>query len=225
MRAEERTDVPIELRSVSDRLYRNLRLRAQMMLREQRSHIRTTATSIANEVYCRLSKPTMDRSWENNRYFFADAIRAIRNILIERARARGTLKRGKGWRRMESLNIDQIPDAKGGLGTQRGQFEGPLQKLEVDRPDLMALVDLKVIRGLNFSEIAQLQGRSKRTIERQWYLVRRQLAEYLLQDGYSVNRPPGRPLSLKNCRKSASPHDSWNSEKTLAVSARASRRI
>lgn len=177
-----------DLDSAYNRLYKSLRRRARDILLEQRSFVTFTATALANEVYCRLSRMAKPKSWQNDRHFFADAIRAIQNVLIDHLRAKRTLKRGLAWRRLDGADMDQVADQRGRMENQRGQFEGPLQRLEADRPDLMALVDLKVIRGLNISEIAQLQGRSKRTIERQWYLVRRQLAEYLLQDGHSLRR-------------------------------------
>ncbi len=175
-----------DLNSAYERLYKSLRRRARNILLEQRSYVTYTATALANEVYCRLRRMGSPKAWQSERHFFADASRAIHNAIVDHLRAKRTIKRGLAWRRLDIVNMDQVADER--VETQRGQFEGPLQKLEADRPDLMALVDLRVIRGLNFSEIAQLQGRSKRTIERQWYLVRRQLTEYLLQDGHSVRR-------------------------------------
>src|SRR5262245_18893173 len=62
-------------------------------------------TALVHEAYVRLVGGDAGAQWDGRRHFFAAAAEAMRRILINRARDRGRVKRGGGWRR---LQLDQI---------------------------------------------------------------------------------------------------------------------
>src|SRR6185295_8311997 len=70
------------------------------------------ATALVHEGYLRLVGAD-DPRWEGRAHFFAAAAEAMRRVLVERARAKGRLKRGAG-RRVASLDsaatISDEPD-------------------------------------------------------------------------------------------------------------------
>ena len=79
-----------------------LRRQAERFARRERSAIEPD--SLVNEAYLRLVR-VKDAGWKNREHFCADAARAMRQILVERARARNADKRG-GGRRPTTLRED-----------------------------------------------------------------------------------------------------------------------
>src|SRR5215475_1204577 len=74
-------------------VYDELRLLAAQKLAQEKPGQTLDATALVHEAYLRL---TGDQMFSNRRHFFAAAAEAMRRILIDRARARRTLKRGGG---------------------------------------------------------------------------------------------------------------------------------
>src|SRR5215216_268527 len=102
-RSETRTDVLDVLRSDRreslDRLvplvYGELRAIAhrELALRGRGGTLSTTA--LVNEAYLKLVDHTRAR-WQDRAHFLALASLAMRHVLVDRAKARGALKRGSG---------------------------------------------------------------------------------------------------------------------------------
>src|SRR5262249_11920010 len=63
------------------------------------------ATALVHEASLRLVDVDRAQHWNSRRHFFAAAAEAMRRILVERARARGSLKRGGG---RERLDLDDL---------------------------------------------------------------------------------------------------------------------
>jgi RNA polymerase sigma factor (TIGR02999 family) len=90
-------------------LYDDLRkLAAKKLVREAPGRT-LQATALVHEAYLRPVGPTSssrdstdEQHWDGRRHFFAAAAEAMRRILINRARDRGRLERGPGWRRLAS---------------------------------------------------------------------------------------------------------------------------
>src|SRR4249920_3284728 len=74
-------------------IYDELRRLARNHLRRERPGQTLQATELVHDVYLRLMKDT-HLSWQNRAHFFGIAARSMRQILVERARARGAVKRG-----------------------------------------------------------------------------------------------------------------------------------
>ena len=80
-------------------VYHELRRVAGAYVRRERPGQTLQATGLVHEAYLRLMR---DRNvqWQNRAHFCAIAANAMRQILVERARARGAIKRGGAWNRM-----------------------------------------------------------------------------------------------------------------------------
>src|SRR5678815_4755178 len=74
-------------------VYQELRRLAASYLRRERPGQTLQPTALVHEAYLRLLKDRPGR-WQNRAHFCAIAAHSMRQILIERARARGALKRG-----------------------------------------------------------------------------------------------------------------------------------
>src|SRR5437588_976978 len=80
-------------------VYDELRRLAAAKLAQEKPGQTLQATALVHEAYLRLVDET--QHWNHRRHFFAAAAEAMRRILVERARARGSLKRGGGRDRLD----------------------------------------------------------------------------------------------------------------------------
>ncbi len=78
-------------------VYDELRLLAAQKLAQEKPGQTLDATALVHEAYLRL---VGEQQFANRRHFFAAAAEAMRRILIDRARARRSLKRGGDGRRV-----------------------------------------------------------------------------------------------------------------------------
>ena len=74
-------------------VYDELRRLAASYLRRERPGQTLQPTALVHDVYLRLMRDTQ-LSWQNRAHFFGIAARSMRQILVERSRARGAAKRG-----------------------------------------------------------------------------------------------------------------------------------
>jgi RNA polymerase sigma factor (TIGR02999 family) len=126
-----------------------------------------------HEAYLRISCQKED-GWEGRRHFFFAAARAMRDILIEQARKKQSLKRGGDRARVE---IQDIALAMETPGEEVLALDEALQQLEEEDPEGHAIVTLRYYGGLTMREIAEFQGVTTRTIERKWRFLRAWLAD------------------------------------------------
>jgi len=150
-----------------DAVYAELRERAGQSLRRMPGAT-LTPTALVHETYLRLSdyqrNPVRDRS-----HFFALAARAMRQIVIEHARRRGAQKRGGN---QHMLEIEAAWDLAGSDLAEVLEIDTALRALEQSDADLARLVELYFFAGLTFDEIAEMTGRSERTVRRNWELAK-----------------------------------------------------
>ena len=86
-------------------VYRKLRRLAAARLRHERQGHTLTPTALANEAWLRFSPQVPLEDVENQRHLCAVAVRTMRRILVEHARARNAEKRGG---RHEHVPIDSV---------------------------------------------------------------------------------------------------------------------
>ena len=102
-------------------VYDELRRLAASYLRRERPGQTLQPTALVHDVYLRLMRDTQ-LSWQNRAHFFGIAARSMRQILVERSRARGAAKRGGSpirvtldegsWRlSSRSLDIEALDEA------------------------------------------------------------------------------------------------------------------
>lgn len=128
-------------------------------------HATLEPTGLVHEAWIRLSG--RGGFFEHRRQFFAFAARIMHSVLVDHARARGTLKRGG--------DRDRITIA--GDSARSGELDfvelhEALARLQKIDPDLHDLVELRFFSGLAHAEVAELLGVSLSTIERRWRLAR-----------------------------------------------------
>lgn len=120
-------------------------------------------TTLVHEAYLRLFGKD-DVAWENRHHFFWAAARAMRDILVERARRQGAEKRG-GGRRQVQLN-DDVPQADEAESLL--DIHASLERLELVHPDAARLVILRFFAGLTRQQVAEVTGLSVSAVWREW---------------------------------------------------------
>ena len=128
-------------------------------------------TALVHEAYVRVLGSGRE-DFNDRNHFFATAARAMRDILVEQARRRASLKRG-GDRAREGFDAvaDQTPaidppiEAEGAAADMLALDEA-LKKLEKTEPRKAEIVMLRFFAGLTHEQIAESLGLSVPTVER-----------------------------------------------------------
>src|SRR3954467_4726421 len=95
-------------------VYDELRQLAAQKLAQEKPGQTLQATALVHEVYLRLIDVDQVQGWNGRGHFFAAAAEAMRRILIDKARKKQRLKRGRGLQRVDldsaALSVAQPPD-------------------------------------------------------------------------------------------------------------------
>lgn len=139
-------------------------------------------TGLLHEAYLKLARSD-PHNIQGRVHFFALAAKAMRQIVIDHARARITDKRG--GMQAQIVDLDAAAEvASDDFGPDALlRLERALQQLEVDEPRLASLIDLRFFAGLSSAEIASLQDINERTVLRDWRRARAHLYDALYADG------------------------------------------
>jgi RNA polymerase sigma factor (TIGR02999 family) len=153
------------LKTLFARVYAELKQIARKQLAGSSSTLSTTG--LVHEAYLKLVRPE-SVDLQGRTHFFALAAKAMRQIVIDHARARVTEKRGGELLRIVSL--DEATDIPGPeLGPDELlRLDQALVELESVEPRLCEMVELRFFAGLEVAEIAALREVSERTLNRDW---------------------------------------------------------
>jgi RNA polymerase sigma factor (TIGR02999 family) len=117
--------------------------------------------------------------WNSRRHFFAAAAEAMRRILVERARTRGSCKRGGG---RERLDLDDVAVASPERLDDLLALDEALTRLAAVEPQAAELVHLRYFTGQTMSAAADLLGLSLRSTHRLWAYAKAWLLQELERD-------------------------------------------
>lgn len=135
-------------------------------------------TALVHEAYLRLlrSKPV----WTDEKHFVGIMANAMRQILIERARARGAEKRWAG------LNRVALSETLVGAAQEDAMLPAlheALARLEQLDPEQARIVEFRYFVGLSNEDTADALGVSVATVKRRWALARKWLYRELKKGG------------------------------------------
>jgi RNA polymerase sigma factor (TIGR02999 family) len=160
-------------------VYAELRkLAAARMAAESPGHT-LTATALVHEAYIRLIGGGQADDWNGRGHFFAAAAEAMRRILVESARRKGRLKRGRERTRVD---LDSGCRVAGPPALDLLALDEALTRLAAAEPAKAVLVNLRFFAGLTMPEAAAALGISLATAERQWTFAKSWLHAELADD-------------------------------------------
>ncbi len=161
-------------------VYEELRRLAAEKLAQEKPGQTLQATALVHEAYLRLVDTDKAQQWNSRGHFFAAAAEAMRRILVEQARRKGSRKRGAGRAREEldeeNLAAPEAPDELLALD------EALVQLAEAD-PQAAELVKLRYFAGLTVKQAAKALGISPRSADFLWAFARAWLLRKLEGEG------------------------------------------
>lgn len=160
-------------------VYRELQIAARQAMAGERPTHTLEPTALVNEVYLRLMR-LKKVAWESRGPFFAFAARLMRRILVEHARAVRAQKRG-GKLPHVSLESAELPALAPTIDPL--VLEDALAKIEAVDERLVRIIELRFFTGLSEEETAAALGVSRSSVQREWAVGKRLLAE-LLKGGH-----------------------------------------
>ncbi len=149
-------------------VYNELRRLAQARMAQASPGNTLQPTALVHEAYLRLVG-AQDPGWNSRGHFFAAAAQAMRNILVEQARRKASLKRGGDKKR---LNADEMELAIESPSEDVIALDEALTELERSDPRKARVVMLHHFAGLTLEETAAALDVSLPTVEREWRFAR-----------------------------------------------------
>jgi RNA polymerase sigma factor (TIGR02999 family) len=158
---------PPDAEELAPLVYNELRRLAAAYMRRERPGQTIQATALVHEAYLRLAG--VGTPWHDERHFVGIAARSMRQILVERARARGAQKRWAGLDRVSMTDALAVAaDPEGMLPA----LDDALSRLEQIDPEQARIVELRYFAGLSIEDTADALGMSSATLKRRWALAR-----------------------------------------------------
>lgn len=152
---------------VFGRAYEDLRAIAHARLRRANSGTLST-TALVHEAYLKIVAQSPS-PWRDHGHFLAVASLAMRYVLVDRARARHSLRRGGG---NPDVTFDDDLVTADDQAEIVLQLNEALEKLAAWEPRLASVVDCRFFGGLTETETAEALGVTVRTVQRDWVKAR-----------------------------------------------------
>jgi RNA polymerase sigma factor (TIGR02999 family) len=149
-------------------VYDRLRAMAHARLAGQKAGLSLNTTGLVHEAYLRL----VDQSraeWRDRSHFFAVAAKAMRQIVVDRARRRSAGKRGGGVR---PAFLDEVEPGVDARTEEILAIDEALAQLGALSQRMVKMVELRFFAGLSIEETAEVLGLDSRTVNRDWRAAR-----------------------------------------------------
>ena len=141
---------------------RELRSVARQYLARQRPGHLLQTTALVNEAYVRLIDAARV-DWRDRAHFFAFCAQIIRRVLVDHARAQGSLKRGEG---VASLSLDEAASVAPERDPSVVAVDDALTSLARIDSRKARVVELRFFGGLSVEETAEVLRVSAETVMR-----------------------------------------------------------
>jgi len=165
-------------------VYDELRRLAARYIGRERPGQTLQATALVNEAFVRLVNEKA-RGFQNRAHFVAIAALSMRQILVQRARARKAAKRGGAPQRV-TLDDAVLSNARPGAGGAHGAgavdvlaLDEALTRLADMDSTQAKIVELRYFGGLTIEETAEALRSSPATVKREWAMARAWLKQEL----------------------------------------------
>lgn len=160
-----------------DVVYEDLRRMARQQMRRARPGQTLDTAGLVHEAWARLVEES-GIDWQDRSHFYAIVARAMRFVVVDRARRRGAQKRGANAAQVEldSGIAAEAPSVELVLGIDQA-----IARLEAFNPRLARIVELRFFAGLTDEEIGAALDVSARTVQRDWLRARAWLQRVLAE--------------------------------------------
>jgi RNA polymerase sigma-70 factor, ECF subfamily len=166
-------------------VYQQVRRVAQAALANEHGELSVQATELAHEAYLKLAGS--DRIDATNRHhLMATVARAIRHLLVDRARSRKAIKRGGGTNDQPAAHRVALADDHPQpvvIDDRLVDLHEALEAFAVDYPRQAQLIELRWFAGFTLDEAADIAGVSRRTAAGDWAMARAWIRRWFQRHG------------------------------------------
>lgn len=152
-------------------LYAELRKLAEDRLRHTPPGNTLQPTALVHEAYLRLIR-SGDPGWNGRNHFFGAAAQAMRDILVDQARRKASVKHGGG---RDRLDLSEVDPGTSSTSVDILALDEALRRLEAQDARKGRIVNLRYFGGLTVEETAAALEVSVSTIEHEWRFIKRWL--------------------------------------------------
>jgi len=156
-------------------IYGLLRAQARWYLRREQNAHSLSPTLLVHEAWIALARSQTVNITDGVHYVRLVS-RVMKNLLVDRARRKGTLARGGSCRPLKWSDATEPSQSDCELILAVADC---LDRLAERSPRLATLVELRYFGGFTENEAAQILGLSTRSVRRQWKAARIRLLELL----------------------------------------------
>jgi RNA polymerase sigma factor (TIGR02999 family) len=161
-------------------VYDELRQMAHRYLKRQPAEQTLQTTALVHEAYLRLvGRHEVD--WQNRAHFFAVCAQIMRNLLVDRARARLSARRGGA----RQVSLDEAVAVAPAIHLDKDvevlALNQALERLSALDPRKSRIVELRYFGGMSVEETAEVLALSPITIKREWLKAKLWLYHELLE--------------------------------------------
>jgi RNA polymerase sigma factor (TIGR02999 family) len=156
---------PAKQQAALQQVYMDLLVIARAELSRHRRGETLNTRALVNEAYLKLFG-SAGTDFASRRHFFATAAKAMRQVVIDHARARQAQCRGSGE---ACLSLDDLLANQISVEAQAESLvrvDVALARLATLDPRLVEVVELRFFAGLDVEEVARLLGVSEPTVKR-----------------------------------------------------------
>ncbi|HVF71658.1 MAG TPA: sigma-70 family RNA polymerase sigma factor [Chthoniobacterales bacterium] len=159
-------------------VYNELRSLGAHYLRRERSDHTLQATALVHEAYLKMVNQKW-AAWQDRVQFARVAARAMRQVLVEYARAYRAEKRGG---KLEKLYLDETRELGSGHDPDLIELDEALKNFAELYPRESEVVEMKFFGGLDAEDIAKVLNVSTKTINRDWNFAKTWLCRELTEN-------------------------------------------
>lgn len=159
-------------------VYPELKAIAAKLMRREGACSELQTTALVHEAWLRLfgGDPV---AADNRAWFFFMVSRAMRQTLVDCARARLTIKRGALLPCVPPKEGEYAGSSEETALNRTIAIDAALERLALEDERAARVVEMRFFCDLTFSEIAQVLGMTERTISRDWRFARAWLKTHL----------------------------------------------
>jgi RNA polymerase sigma factor (TIGR02999 family) len=149
-------------------VYAELHRLAHLRLWHERADHTLQTSELIHEAYLRLVDANRV-NWQDRAHFLAVSAQAMRRVLVEHARARGSQRRGAG---VQGLPLEAALNVQAQQSPDLVKLDEALTGLAGECPRRAQVIELRFFGGLSVEETAGVLGVSEGTVLRDWRLAR-----------------------------------------------------
>jgi len=145
-------------------VYAELRRLAHRYMGHERADHTLQASELINEAYVRLVDARRV-NWRDRAHFLAVSAQAMRRVLVDYARSRGSQRRGAG---ISCLPLEAAVKLRARQSPDLVKLDEALTALAGEHPRRAQVIELRFFGGLSVEETAEVLKVSAVTVKRDW---------------------------------------------------------